>query len=91
MDCASAARSDVRRGGDDIVEPAVDDRNALEISVIGGRVRQIQWHGKPVLKLIDVPLEQHFADRVATGEFGVINYFGSTTFHNITFTDTRSE
>ena len=66
------------------------DRDPLEVTVVGGRIRQIHWRRELMPSLIDGPLEHVVADHPVTGEFGVVNYFGSASFHHLSFTDIRS-
>jgi hypothetical protein len=66
------------------------DRDPLEVTVVGGRIRQIHWRRELMPSLIDGPLEHVVATHAVTGEFGVINYSGTASFHNLSFTDIRS-
>ncbi len=68
-----------------LVEPLRAEETRLEITVAGGEIGRIAWRGNefPKLRGKQTPDFMHYTDCI--GEFGLINFSGTTTFQSPRF------
>ena len=65
--------------------PAME-RDILEVVVEGARIAKIRWRGQDLPGLADDSLDAGKSAPSTSGTFGIVNFQGSATYHNMRFT-----